>query len=96
MPADPPPAWVLTRRRAIGARIRTAREAAKLTQETLGELVGADRKTINRIEHAISDPRLSLLILIADAIGVPLADLMRESPGLSATGDADRPGRSGD
>ncbi|MGW3628361.1 helix-turn-helix transcriptional regulator [Streptomyces sp. NPDC000880] len=51
--------------------------AAGLTQERLGELVDADRKTIHRIEYAISDPPLSLLILIADAIGVDLADLMR-------------------
>lgn len=77
MPADPQPDWVLTRRRAIGDRIRTAREAAKLSQEKLGELTDADRKTINRIEHATSDPPLGLLIRIADAIGVDLADLMR-------------------
>ena len=77
MPADPQPDWVLTRRRAIGAHIRAAREAAGLTQELLGELVDADRKTINRIEQAVSDPPLSLLLLIADALGVDLADLMR-------------------
>lgn len=77
MAADPQPDRVLTRRRAIGDRIRTARLAAGLTQERLGELVDADRKTIHRIEYAISDPPLSLLILIADAIGVDLADLMR-------------------
>lgn len=76
MPADPPDR-VLTRRRAIGARIRTARLAEGLTQERLGELVDADRKTINRIEYAISDPPLSLLIRIADVIGVDLADLVR-------------------
>lgn len=76
MPA-PQPDRVLTRRRAIGARIRTARLAEGLTQERLGELVDADRKTINRIEYAISDPPLSLLIRIADAINVDLADLMR-------------------
>lgn len=77
MPADPQPDWVLTRRRAIGDRIRSARGAAGLTQERLGELVEADRKTINRIEYATSDPPLSLLIRIADAIGVDLPDLMR-------------------
>ncbi|MCX4823757.1 helix-turn-helix domain-containing protein [Streptomyces sp. NBC_01142] len=77
MPADPQPDRVLTHRRAIGARIRAAREAAGLTQEKLGELANADRKTINRIEYAISDPPLSLLILLADAIGVPLSDLVR-------------------
>ena len=67
-----------TRRRVIGIRIRETRETAGLTQERLAELVDVDRKTINRIEHATSDPPLSLLIGIADALGVPLSALVRQ------------------
>lgn len=77
MPADPPPARVLAQRHAIGARMRDARVAAGLTQERLAELVDADRKTINRIEHATSDPSLGLLLRIAAALEVPLAELVR-------------------
>lgn len=77
MPADPPPARVLTRRRVIGDHIREARRHANLTQMQLGELVGVDNKTIHRIEYAKSDPPLSLLIQIADAVGQPLAHLVR-------------------
>lgn len=77
MPTDPLPAWVLTRRREIGANIRAVREASKLSQERLGELTGLDRKTINRIEQGAYSTLLDHLLLIADVLDVPLADLVR-------------------
>ncbi|MGP3684169.1 helix-turn-helix transcriptional regulator [Streptomyces sp. IBSNAI002] len=73
-----PPDWVLARRRAIGARIRAARNDADLTQEALGERVGIDNKTVHRIEYAVSDPSLTVLLGIAKACGIPLAELVRE------------------
>ncbi|MFL1904741.1 helix-turn-helix domain-containing protein [Streptomyces tauricus] len=77
MPLDPLPAWVLTHRQAIGDRVRVAREEAGITQEKLAELIDRDRKTINRIEQATHAVNLDHLILIARALGVPLADLVR-------------------
>ncbi|GGR71302.1 MULTISPECIES: helix-turn-helix domain-containing protein [Streptomyces] len=77
MPSDPLPDWVLTRRRVIGDAIRAARGSRKLSQEKLGELTGLDRKTINRIEQGAHSALLDHLLLIADALGVPLADLVR-------------------
>ncbi|WP_435279195.1 helix-turn-helix domain-containing protein [Streptomyces sp. 1222.5] len=77
MPSDPLPAWVLTRRRAIGGAIRAARGTQKLSQERLGELTGLDRKTINRIEQGTHSTLLDHLLLIADVLGVPLSDLVR-------------------
>ncbi|MFE3031614.1 helix-turn-helix domain-containing protein [Streptomyces canus] len=77
MPTDPLPDWVFTRRREIGANVRAAREGTKLSQEKLGELTGLDRKTINRIEQGAYSTLLDHLLLIADALGVPLADLVR-------------------
>lgn len=74
----PPPAWVLARRRAIGDQIRAARLYASLTQETVAERAGMDRATYNRIEQGHSAALIDTLILIADAIGVPLADLVRQ------------------
>jgi transcriptional regulator with XRE-family HTH domain len=71
------PDWVPICRREIGERIRAARREAKLSQIQLGEQVGRDHKTIHRYETAISDPHLTDLLLIADALGVPLADLVR-------------------
>ncbi|MFE2019901.1 helix-turn-helix domain-containing protein [Streptomyces sp. NPDC059499] len=73
----PPPAWVITRRRAIGDRIRTARHAAGLTQEETALRIGMDRSTYNRIEMGHSAALIDSLILIADALGVDLADLVR-------------------
>ena len=73
----PPPAWVITRRRAIGDHIRAAREAAELTQQQVAERIQMDRATYNRIEQGHSSAMLDSLIRIADAIGVPLSDLVR-------------------
>lgn len=76
MPSDPPPAWVLTRRRQIGDRIRAARTGRKLSQEKLAELAGLDRKTVNRIEQGTHSTLIDHLLLIADALRVPLRDLV--------------------
>lgn len=77
MPSDPLPAWVLTRRRAIGDAVRAARTGRKLTQEKLGEATGLDRKTVNRIEQGTHATSIDHLLLIADALAVDLADLVR-------------------
>jgi transcriptional regulator with XRE-family HTH domain len=77
VPSDPLPDWVLTRRRAIGDAIRAARNTRRLSQEKLGELAGLDRKTINRIEQGTHSPHLDHLLLVANALDVPLADLVR-------------------
>jgi transcriptional regulator with XRE-family HTH domain len=71
------PDWVHARRREIGARIRDARLNANLTQLQLGELIGRDHRTIHRWEYAFRIPDLEDLLLIADALDVPLAELVR-------------------
>lgn len=77
MPSAPPPDWVLTRRRAIGARIRDARIHVNLSQEKLADRAGMDRQAINRIEQGHQSPILDNLLRIADALGVPLAELVK-------------------
>ncbi|NEY32038.1 helix-turn-helix domain-containing protein [Streptomyces sp. PRKS01-65] len=77
MPSAPPPDWIIARRRLVGDRIRAARAAAGLTQEMLAELAGMDRQAINRIEQAHASPLLDNLFRIADALDVPLSDLVR-------------------
>ncbi|MFH8289118.1 helix-turn-helix transcriptional regulator [Streptomyces sp. NPDC018059] len=47
-----------------------------MTQERLGEGAGLDRKTVNRIEQGTHAPLVDHLLLIADALGVPLRDLV--------------------
>lgn len=74
---DPLPAWVLRRRRRIGAQIRDARRGAGLSQVQLGERVGRDHKTVHRWESGTTPPSLTDLLLVADALSVELADLVR-------------------
>jgi transcriptional regulator with XRE-family HTH domain len=71
------PEWVLARRRRIGDQIRDARLHANLTQEAVALRVPMERPNYVRIERGQSSPTLDTLILIADAIGVPLAELVR-------------------
>jgi DNA-binding XRE family transcriptional regulator len=77
VPTDPLPDWVPAARRAIGDRIRATRTGRKLSQEALAELVGVDRKTINRVEQGTHATSVDHLLLIAHALDVPLADLVR-------------------
>lgn len=77
-PTEPPPEWVLVRRRALGERIRSARESRRLSQERLGELSGKDRQTINRIEQGHVSTRIDTLYRIAQALETSLAELVRE------------------
>lgn len=70
------PIPLLTRRRQIGDRIRATRTGRKLSQEKLAELTGLDRKTVNRIEQGTHATSIDHLLLIADALRVPLRDLV--------------------
>lgn len=71
------PEWVLTHRRLIGTRIRDARALRRLSQERLGELSGVDRQTINRIEQGHVSTRIDTLMRIAEALDIPIAELVR-------------------
>lgn len=71
------PDWVPARRREIGERLRAARLEAGLTQLQLGERIGRDHRTIHRWEYAHRIPNLEDLLVLADALNVPLADLVR-------------------
>ncbi|MFE5967145.1 helix-turn-helix transcriptional regulator [Streptomyces sp. NPDC056463] len=71
------PGWVHDRRRALGRRIRDLRMYAGHTQEAFVEMTDIDRRTLQRIEAGESDPRYGHLLRIADALSIPLADLVR-------------------
>lgn len=49
-----------------------------MTQEQVANRIGMDRATYVRIERGQASPLLDTLILIADAMGAPLAHLVRE------------------
>lgn len=46
-----------------------------LTQETLGEKVGVDRRTIHRWEAGTSDPSLGQLLLTTRVLQMSVTDL---------------------
>ncbi|WP_432124083.1 helix-turn-helix domain-containing protein [Streptomyces sp. C10-9-1] len=75
----PLPEWVIDRRKALGQRIAEYRRAAGLSQDQLASRVGVERRSIQRYEHGERDIKFTDLVLIADALGVPLADLVRET-----------------
>ena len=77
MSLDPPPDWLAARRREIGARIRTARLSANLTQEQLAAKVGREYRTIHRWEYGTRVPNLDDLLLVAHAVGLPLTELVK-------------------
>ncbi|MFE6482382.1 helix-turn-helix transcriptional regulator [Streptomyces sp. NPDC057757] len=77
VPLDPMPDWVTARRREIGTRLREARLEAGLTQVQLGERIGRDHRTIHRWEYAQRIPSLEDLLVLADAVGVPLPELLQ-------------------
>ena len=74
---NPLPDWVLTRRQQLAHRIAALRTDAGLSQDQLAVKAGIDRRTIQLYEAATRDPGYTNLLLIADALGIDFADLMR-------------------
>lgn len=72
MPSEPVPEWVIAHRRHIGTRLRDLRMTRAWTQERLAERTGLARETISSVENGTHSPLLDHLILITDALGVPL------------------------
>jgi transcriptional regulator with XRE-family HTH domain len=63
----------------MGARLRELREQAKLTQEGLAHRAGVSSAAIFRIEQGRpSDPKLSTLVALAQALGVTVGRLADE------------------
>ena len=52
--------------------LKAARLAAGLSQDDLATLSGLSRKTVNRLEAGVIDPRLSTLEVVARALGMDI------------------------
>lgn len=74
----PPDPRLLERRRRIAAQIRAARLHANLSQQEVIGRTGMDRSAYQDLEAGRTSPLLDNLLRVADAIGVPLSDLVRE------------------
>ncbi len=65
-------------RYAVGSRIKAAREAKKLTQEELAEMVELTPTHISVIERGAKTPRLSTFVDIANALDVSADFLLQD------------------
>ena len=66
----------------IGNNIRNARKALHLSQEALGELIGANRVTISRYETNEYNPSIQALKRLAEALKTTPAELTGDDPGV--------------
>lgn len=70
------PDWVRDKQIALGHRIGDLRRAADLSQDELAARAGLERRTIQRYENAVTDPRYADLLLLAHALRVHVTDLL--------------------
>jgi transcriptional regulator with XRE-family HTH domain len=75
-PEPPADAVVL---QELGARIRAARMAAELTQETAAARAGIDYKRWQRLEQGDVNPTARTLLRVADAVDTTFWDLLSSS-----------------
>jgi transcriptional regulator with XRE-family HTH domain len=61
----------------IGERLRRLREERALRQEDLAELAGVGKNTVNRIEKNYTEPHMTTVRKLADALGVEPRELVR-------------------
>ena len=59
-----------------GKELMRRREAAKLSQKDLGEMIGVTRNAINRMEAETMDPSLAVAATIAHVLGCRVDDLL--------------------
>jgi len=61
-------------RKGFGANVRRLRRAGEgaCSQEVLAERAGLHRTEIGKIEQGTVEPRLTTLVILADALGVTL------------------------
>jgi len=64
----------------LGRRIRHLRTLRGMTLDDLGAAIGRAASQVSMLENGHREPKLSLLSHVADALGVPLTDLLRTDP----------------
>lgn len=62
----------------VASNIQQARKAAKLTQAQLAEKIGKGFSTVQKYELGLANPPIDVLRKIAEALEVPLTDLVSQ------------------
>ncbi len=63
----------------IGEKLRQLREKRALRQEDLAELAGIGKNTVNRIEKNRTEPHMTTIRKLADALGTEPYQLVKEA-----------------
>ncbi|MDH6232381.1 mannose-6-phosphate isomerase-like protein (cupin superfamily) [Mesorhizobium soli] len=63
----------------LGARVKAYRSARRLTLRQLGDMVGTTASFLSQLERGLSGANTSTLMLIANALGISVADLFDET-----------------
>lgn len=64
----------------LGRRIRHLRTVRGMTLDDLGRKIGRAASQVSMLENGHREPKLSLLSMVAEALSVPLAELLRTEP----------------
>jgi transcriptional regulator with XRE-family HTH domain len=64
----------------VGARVRARRQAEAVSLAELARRSGVARATLTELEAGAGNPTLETLYALANALGVPLSDLITEPP----------------
>lgn len=64
----------------FGANVRRVRlnKSEPLSQEALSDRTGLHRTEIGKVEQGVVEPRLTTLVILADALGVTLDELVAD------------------
>jgi transcriptional regulator with XRE-family HTH domain len=84
----------MQRRYQVGARLRSLREGKDFSQEHFGELVGIDRKSVNRYEVGSRAMNIDRAHVLADALDAPVSWLFSDD-WTRPDGSGDIPGEGG-
>ena len=70
-------------KRRFGKRVQELREAKRLTQEQLADMIGRSVDTVSNIERGVNATRIETAHQLAIELGVPLRSLfdLEEEPG---------------
>lgn len=71
---------------SIAVRLRRSRQAAHLTQRELAARAGVSRVTLARHETGARTPTIPTLQAYAQALGLPVGELMPDAPAREAAG----------
>lgn len=62
----------------LGQRIATLRKQKGLSQEVFAEVSGKMINTVSNIERGIADPKITTLLSFANALNVPVQELLTD------------------